>query len=92
MMQDQLRLVAMQTALVEGYGETCETVWVGGTLVLATVLSGKAHIRLFSREQLLAWYGRAWDYGFTSPDGEFSACVLPTFEPPLELPDQRQAA
>ena len=92
MMQDQLRLLAMQAALMEGYGETCEAVWVGATLVLATVSSGKAHIRFFSREQLLAWFGRAWDYGFTSLDEEFSACVLATFEPPLELLDQREVA
>jgi hypothetical protein len=91
-MQDQLRLLAMQTALMEGYGGTCEAVWVGDALVLATVASGKAHIRFFSREQLLAWFGRAWHYGFASLDEKFSACVLATFEPPPELSDQRQVA
>ena len=91
-MPDQLRLIAMQAALTEGYGESCKACWVGSTLVLATVTSGKAQIRIFSREQLLAWYGRAWDFGFDSPDEEFSTCVLATFERPLELLDQREVA
>jgi hypothetical protein len=32
------------------------------------------------------------DFGFDSPDEEFSTCVLATFERPLELLDQREVA
>lgn len=78
--------------MVEGYGETCEAGWVGDTLVLATVLFGKAHVRFFSREQLYTWFSRAWDYGFDHPDEEFSTCVAETFEQPLELADRREVA
>jgi hypothetical protein len=82
---DQMRLLAMQATLTEGYGETCEAGWVGDTLVLATVSSGKAQIRFYSGEQLLEWFSRAWDFGFEHPDDEFEQCVLQTFERPPEL-------
>lgn len=96
MMPDQLRLMAMQAALVEGYGETSDTCWVGdNTLVVAAMSFGRTHIRTFDRKELLDWFSRAWDFGFDSPDAEFSDCVAataPSMANQHAIADQREVA
>ena len=69
----------MRLSIAEALGETCDTAWVGDTLVLAVVKDGRTHIEIFNRGQLLDWYARAVRHWKNNPYQEFEACVAATF-------------
>ena len=75
----------MQLSIAEVLGETCDTAWVGDTLVLAVVKDGRTHIEIFNRGQLLDWYARASKYWKDNPNNEFERAAATFSSAPLAL-------